>query len=138
AAVAALRLVGLLPFTVNRALATVLGSLLARWPGQSLTVTRINLKLCLPEHPQRDQLARASLLESVKNTFEVALFWRNPEEGLKRVVTVDGDAPLRQAVANNDPILILAPHLGCWEVLNFWLASEFGLHAMFAPSGLPE
>lgn len=34
--------------------------------------------------------------------------------------------------------MILAPHLGCWEVLNFWLATEFGLHAMFAPSGLPE
>ena len=45
---------------------------------------------------------------------------------------------LREAVANKEPILILAPHLGCWEVLNFWLAREFGLHAMFAPSGLPE
>lgn len=138
AAVVLLRLVGLLPFAVNRGLATLLGILLARWPGEALNITRINLKLCLPAHPQPERLARSSLVESVKNTFEIALFWRRPEEGLKRVVAVDGDGALRQAVANHEPILILAPHLGCWEVLNFWLAREFGLHAMFAPSGLPQ
>ncbi|ASK33964.1 lipid A biosynthesis acyltransferase [Alcanivorax sp. N3-2A] len=137
-AVFALRLLGLLPFGLNRALATLIGTLLARWPGEALKITRINLALCLPDHPDRERLARASLVESVKNTFEIALFWRRPEEGLERVVREDGDAELRQAVANREPVLILAPHLGCWEVLNFWLAREFGLHAMFAPSGLPE
>lgn len=138
AAVAALRLVGLLPFAVNRALASALGWVLSRLPSDALKITRINLSLCLPEYPDQQRLARASLVESVKNTFEIALFWRRPEEGLRRVVAEDGDAPLRQAVANREPVLILAPHLGCWEVLNFWLAREFGLHAMFAPSGLPE
>jgi KDO2-lipid IV(A) lauroyltransferase len=138
AAVAVLRLLGWLPFVLNRALATAVGGVLARLPSNALRITRINLALCLPEHPDRQRLARTSLLESIKNTFEIALFWRQPEEGLSRVMNVDGDAPLRQAVANREPVLILAPHLGCWEVLNFWLAREFGLHAMFAPSGLPE
>lgn len=135
---AALRLLGLLPFALNRALAAAVGEVLARLPSEALKITRINLALCLPEHPHPQRLARASLVESVKNTFEIALFWRRPEEGLRRVMSENGDAPLRQAVANREPVLILAPHLGCWEVLNFWLAREFGLHAMFAPSGLPE
>ncbi|GAA5121131.1 lysophospholipid acyltransferase family protein [Alloalcanivorax gelatiniphagus] len=138
AAAGALRLLGLLPFALNRALATGLGRLLAVLPTEARRVTRINLRLCLPEQPQREALARASLVESIKNTFEIARFWRHPGDGLARVVSEDGDGPLRQAVANREPVLILAPHLGCWEVLNFWLAREFGLHAMFAPSGLPE
>ncbi|MBL4722739.1 MAG: lysophospholipid acyltransferase family protein [Alcanivorax sp.] len=138
AAVGALRLLGLLPFRLNRALATALGGLLARLSTEAREVTRINLSLCLPDHPDREALVRESLVESVKNTFEIARFWSKPEDGLERVVSEQGDGPLREAVANKEPILILAPHLGCWEVLNFWLAREFGLHAMFAPSGLPE
>ena len=138
AAVGALRLLGLLPFRLNRALATALGGLLARLSTEAREVTRINLSLCLPDHPDREALVRESLVESVKNTFEIARFWSKPEDGLEQVVSEQGDGPLREAVANKEPILILAPHLGCWEVLNFWLAREFGLHAMFAPSGLPE
>lgn len=138
AAVGALLLLGLLPFRLNRALATALGGLLARLSTEAREVTRINLSLCLPDHPDREALVRESLVESVKNTFEIARFWSKPEDGLRRVVSEQGDGPLREAVANKEPILILAPHLGCWEVLNFWLAREFGLHAMFAPSGLPE
>ena len=134
----ALRLLGLLPFRLNRALATALGGLLARLATEARQVTRIHLSLCLPDHPDREALVRESLVESVKNTFEIARFWSKPEDGLQRVVSEQGDGPLREAVTNKEPILILAPHLGCWEVLNFWLAREFGLHAMFAPSGLPE
>jgi len=135
-----LRLLGALPFAINRALATAVGTLLAWLPTQALKVSKTNLALCYPALSAEEQtrLARKSLLESVKNTFEIALFWRQPAEGLKRVVAVDGDTPLRQTVQDGRPIMILAPHLGCWEVLNFWLATEFGLHAMFAPSGLPE
>ena len=135
-----MRLLGALPFAINRALATAVGTLLAWLPTQALKVSKTNLALCYPALSAEEQtrLARKSLLESVKNTFEIALFWRQPAEGLKRVVAVDGDTPLRQAVQDGRPIMILAPHLGCWEVLNFWLATEFGLRAMFAPSGLPE
>ncbi|EKF74880.1 lipid A biosynthesis lauroyl acyltransferase [Alcanivorax hongdengensis A-11-3] len=137
---AALRLVALLPFAVNRGIASLLGRLISRLPGEARRVTDTNLRLCYPDldENQRRQLARLSLVESSKNTFEIALFWRHPDQGLRRIVAIDGDAPLRQAVADGKPIMILAPHQGCWEVLNFWLASEFGLHAMFAPSGLPE
>ncbi|HIL22288.1 MAG TPA: lipid A biosynthesis acyltransferase, partial [Alcanivorax sp.] len=127
AAIIALRLLGALPFAINRALATAVGTLLAWLPTQALKVSKTNLALCYPALSAEEQtrLARKSLLESVKNTFEIALFWRQPAEGLKRVVAVDGDTPLRQAVQDGRPIMILAPHLGCWEVLNFWLATEF-------------
>jgi len=140
AAIIALRLLGSLPFSINRAMATAVGTLLAWLPTQAFKVSKTNLAHCYPtlSNAEHTRLARESLVESAKNTFEIALLWRHPAQGLSRVVSVQGDAPLRQAVQDGKPIMILAPHLGCWEVLNFWLATEFGLHAMFAPSGLPE
>ncbi|MEQ3637596.1 lysophospholipid acyltransferase family protein [Alcanivorax sp.] len=140
AAIIALRLLGSLPFSINRAIATAVGTLLAWLPTQAFKVSKTNLAHCYPtlSNAEHTRLARESLVESAKNTFEIALLWRHPAQGLSRVVSVQGDAPLRQAVQDGKPIMILAPHLGCWEVLNFWLATEFGLHAMFAPSGLPE
>lgn len=137
-AAAMLWLVSRLPFAVNRALATLLGHLLSRLPLEANKISRINLDLCLPDRDDREALARESLVESVKNTFEIALFWHRPEEGLKRVVSVEGIEPLRELEARKEPVLILAPHIGCWEVLNFWVAREFELHVMFAPSDMPE
>ncbi|MCG8393477.1 MAG: lysophospholipid acyltransferase family protein [Pseudomonadales bacterium] len=140
AAVFALRLVACLPFALNRLLATVLGTLLARLPTEAGRISRINLALCYPNLSRADvaRLARRSLVESIRNTFEIALFWRHPSAGLRRIVSVEGDALLTQAVNEGQPVMILAPHLGCWEVLNFWLADHYDLHVMFAPSGLPQ
>ncbi|MGB2337896.1 MAG: lipid A biosynthesis acyltransferase, partial [Alcanivorax sp.] len=105
-----MRLLGALPFAINRALATAVGTLLAWLPIQALKVSKTNLALCYPTltEKERNRLARQSLIESIKNTFEIALFWRHPDQGLKRVVAVDGDAPLRQAVVDGKPIMILA------------------------------
>ncbi|WP_369817567.1 lysophospholipid acyltransferase family protein, partial [Alcanivorax sp. HI0083] len=116
-AVTALRLIACLPFALNRWAATLLGRLIAAFPTDARRVSEVNLSLCYPDRsePERRKLARESLVESIKNTFEIALFWRHPDQGLKRVAAVDGDAPLRQAVVDGKPIMILAPHLGCWE-----------------------
>ena len=86
-AIVALRLIGALPFVINRALATIIGVIVARLPTQALKVSKTNLALCYPalSDAKRAQLARESLIESIKNTFEIALFWRRPAQGLQRV-----------------------------------------------------
>ncbi len=140
AAVFMLRLIGCLPFVLNRWLATLLGHLIALFPSEARRVSEINLALCYPNlaNDERRKLARQSLVESIKNTFEIALFWSRPASGMTRITSVDGGEALQAAVDAGHPVMILAPHLGCWEVLNFWLADRYDLHVMFAPSGLPE
>ncbi len=139
-AVCMLRLIGCLPFVANRWLATLLGHLVAAFPSQARRVSEVNLALCYPDRPEaeRRKLARISLVESIKNTFEIALFWSRPQAGMERIVSIDGGDALKATVDDGHPVMILAPHLGCWEVLNFWLADHYDLHVMFAPSGLPE
>ena len=135
-----LRLIGCLPFTLNRWLATVIGHLVALFPSEARRISTTNLSLCYPRlsASEHRRLARQSLVESIKNTFEIALFWSRPASGMKCIKGVDGGDALQAAVDAGQPVMILAPHLGCWEVLNFWLADHYNLHVMFAPSGLPQ
>jgi KDO2-lipid IV(A) lauroyltransferase len=137
-AVALLRGLGLLPWSVNRALGGLAGRILAAGPNPARRVTRVNLELCLPElsTKERRRLERRSLAETGKGILELARLWRRPEEGLARVRSVEGDETLRSALAAGEPVVVLVPHLGCWEVLNFWLSRHFDFHALFNPSGL--
>ncbi len=135
-----LRLLGRLPHALNRGLGTAAGWLLARVPNPARRVTRVNLELCLPEldADERRGLTRRSLVETGRNLAELPWLWRHPAEGLARVRAVHGDSPLRAALDLGEPVIVLVPHLGCWEVLNFWLSRHFDFHALFNPSGQPE
>lgn len=138
--VAVLKAVSLLPFSVTYRLAGILGDIVSRMPTSSRAISEINLALCYPNMAESDrqQLARQSLIESLRNSFEFALFWHRSQEALDRVVDVQGFEPVKALIDAKTPVLILAPHLGCWEVLNLWLARHCSLHVMFAPSQFPE
>ncbi len=137
-AVVLLRGLGLLPWSVNRALGGLAGRIMALLPNPARRVTRVNLELCLPElaESERRRLERRSLVETGKGMLELARLWHRPDDGLARVRSVEGDDQLRSALDAGEPVVVLAPHLGCWEVLNFWLSRHFDFHALFNPSGL--
>jgi Kdo2-lipid IVA lauroyltransferase/acyltransferase len=135
-AAAGLRLIGALPLSWNRAFGVMVGWLAWRLGGQSRRVSEINVGLCFPDHSdvERRLLVRDSMLETGKGAAETALCWLKPQQALSRVALVEGDTPLRAALDQGHPVVVLAPHLGCWEIVNFWLSSQFELHAMFKPS----
>jgi Kdo2-lipid IVA lauroyltransferase/acyltransferase len=135
-AAAGLRLIGALPLSWNRAFGVMVGWLAWRIGGKSRRITEINIDLCFPGRSERAraQLVRESMVETGKGASETALCWLKPHQALSRVVAVDGDAPLRATLDSGSPVVVLAPHLGCWEIVNFWLSSQFELHAMFKPS----
>lgn len=139
-ATAALRLVALLPWRLNRWLGGLLGHLAAALPGRHRHITRVNIRLCFPELDARAQrqLVRTSLVEDVRAAVEIGYVWHHPDATLDRVLSVEGDAPLREALASGQSVVLLVPHLGCWEVVNYWIGKHFSVHAMFAPSGLPQ
>jgi len=64
AAIIALRLLGTLPFAINRAIATAVGTLLACLPTQALKVSKTNLALCYPTltEKERNRLARQEVI----------------------------------------------------------------------------
>ena len=84
------------------------------------------MRLCFPELDAGTSQAflRETLAETGKSTFELATFWgRGPARVLSLVRRVEGLEHVRAALAQGRGLLIAAPHLGAWELLNLYLAT---------------
>src|SRR5690606_23860955 len=132
-----IRTIGALPLAWLHALGRLVGSLLYRLPNRARHITHTNLQLCLPdmESDARKQLCRQSLQQTASGMLELAWVWRHPDKTLARIRAVHNDDALRATLAHGQSGIVLAPRLGNWEALNFWLSKNFGLRAMFLPSG---
>jgi KDO2-lipid IV(A) lauroyltransferase len=138
-AVTALRLVGLLPLSTARRLGALMGALAYRLNGRGAKVTRENLALCLPQidAKERERMTRASLKETGKVATEVCVIWRNNDVPVKHYIrNIQGEELARQPLAEGKGLLILAPHLGNWEVLGLHLASLGKVTNLYQPPKL--
>ncbi|RMF20031.1 MAG: lipid A biosynthesis acyltransferase [Gammaproteobacteria bacterium] len=99
-------------------------------------VTRINIGLCFPEltDAQQRALTRASLQETAITGLEVAWAWTQPVETvLGQIREVDGDV-----TPDENGLIVLAPHLGNWEVLGLWLGqTQAQMASLYAPPNQP-
>lgn len=118
----------LLPLPLNRALGALFGRLHFRLNTQMKKVTQENLRLCLPqlEADARRELGRQSLIETGRTLTETGAVWLKPYAWLQRhIVAVNGGEAFREAVGAGRGVVLLAPHLGNWEVLGLHM-SDFG------------
>ncbi|MES2604521.1 MAG: lysophospholipid acyltransferase family protein [Pseudomonadota bacterium] len=119
-----LRLLALLPLNVARALGLMMAKL-CWWTRRRMARTTLaNISLCFP---QLDALQRAALAQqSLRHTFqtitETGAIWLWPaDETLGLVTAVEGLGLLQAAKAANKGVLVLAPHLGNWEIFGLYL-----------------
>ncbi|MBY5967065.1 lysophospholipid acyltransferase family protein [Halomonas denitrificans] len=120
-------------------LSRVLVSLAYRLLKRERAVTRLNLEVVYPDASpqQRESLARDSLTHSTATMLELGFSWQgDPQRVADSIVEVHGRALLDDARAEGKGVIILAPHFGNWEVLNFWLSSHFPFTAMYEPPKL--
>ena len=99
-------------------------------------VTRDNLARAFPmlDTEQRDRLARLSLRHSIATALELGFAWQGKAEAVHATITrIEGLCHLEDAHAQHTGVIILAPHFGNWEVLNFWLSSHMPFTAMYEP-----
>jgi KDO2-lipid IV(A) lauroyltransferase len=115
---ALLALTAALPLRLARALGCCIG-LLAWWrQGRSAQVTRCNLEHCFRgvSPRERERLARASLLQTGAAIAELGLAWHGSRAAILRAITATHGIPAVSA-AHGRGLLVLAPHIGNWEVL---------------------
>ena len=133
---AVLRLLSLLPLRVLHGLGSVAGSLMYYLPSRSRKITLKNLELCFPEmsETQRRSLALASLKETGKTACELGLIWCRPvEEVMKHVVTVHGKDLIEQHLADGKGLIIIAPHLGSWELSGLYVSTVAPITFLYRP-----
>ena len=135
------KFLGLLPLCVVRALGRGIGHCLWYSKGRSYRVTMKNVRLCFPGFSDLQQaaLVRQSLLETAMTAAEAGPIWRNSWEWLTaKIVAVEGEDILRAELAEGKGLIVLAPHLGNWEVVAPYLANIAHLTAMYKPFPIPE
>jgi KDO2-lipid IV(A) lauroyltransferase len=98
-------------------------------------VTLRNLALAYPEldAASRERLARAVALETGAGVLELAALWTEPVARTRaRVVAVEGWDAVQAARRAGRPTILVTPHLGQFELLNPFFATELpGLWVLY-------
>lgn len=131
-----LKLFGRLPLAWLHRLGVVLGWLIFSFNGRLRYVAQVNIDLVLPQHSalEKHQCVRTTLIETGKSLTEISKIWTaGPKHALNLVKEVRGEHLLNAALAANQGLIMLTPHLGCWELLSYWVAARTPLSIVYRP-----
>lgn len=131
-----LRLLAFLPLPVNHALGAMIGLCLYWFPNKVKHISHVNLSLCLPEisEQQHKTLLKQSLIEMGKSFTELGPLWSwKPEKLMRHIKGVEHESWLHEAQAKQQGLIILTPHLGCWELNGLYCASKMALTSLYRP-----
>lgn len=136
-----LRLASVLPLSWLHALGALAGRMLTLANTREAKVARRNFQLVQEPLRLSDQEAfvRGVMAETGKNLTELALIWGgSPERALARIVEVVGLEHFQTAKARGKGLIVAAPHLGCWELLNLWLCKQGPTAILYRQPQHPE
>ena len=123
-----------LPWPLLRALADGVARLWIALDAREARVARRNLELIRPD---LDTAAREAMLGEIlrtttRQTFETLRLWTRPaRRNLADIAERHGEALFDAALADNRGLIVAAPHMGNWELLNQWLASKTPLAILY-------
>jgi len=134
-------IIALLPLPVIQWLGGLLGACLWHKKSASACITKKNIELCFPQlsATEQDALAKRSVKEMMKTVLEVGKAWLAPMPvvlGYTRKVTEELDVDA--ALARGKGLVLVAPHLGNWEILGHYLADRFQFNALYQPPKMAE
>jgi len=138
--IALLQLSAALPRGARAALAKLGGWALWLDASRSRKTTETNLALCFPQMSAaaRRALARQSLIETVRLGLEMGPSWLWPVDDLLALIDhVEGRELMEAAQSAGRGIVILAPHIGNWELLGLWLGIYYQAIYLYQPPKSP-
>lgn len=121
--------------------AEFIARLVWRWSEKQRRITTTNMKLCYPklDETAQQQLAKNSLIETVKSMFELGLIWKKYSNNIDAIIgEVHGTELFESALNQDSGMLLAAPHFGNWEVLNLWLSKHPGFSFLYKPPTDPK
>jgi KDO2-lipid IV(A) lauroyltransferase len=128
-----------LPRTWLRPLAACIAFFAWRLAPGVRSIVDVNLRIAFPdlEDSERRTLGRAVLTGTALSFLELGPAWYgHPYGELARIREVRGLDHLRRGLARGRGVLVLAPHLGSWELLNHYTACHARLTALYLPPRL--
>jgi len=130
---------GLLPLRWSQAIGSRLGLLLIKYNRKRAHILRCNLKACFPEksEAEREKLLLENASETGKWFLESAYVWFGNPNYLCKRVSVRNPEILETAHQQKRGVVIVLPHLGNWELINFYVPQQYPFAAMYKPISSP-
>ena len=125
-----------LPWPLLRMMADGIARLWIALDAREARVTRRNLELIRSDLDAagREVLMAKILRTTLRQTFETLRLWTRPAaRNLGDIVEVHGEALFDAALRSGEGLIVAAPHMGNWELLNQWLASKTPLAILYRP-----
>ncbi len=137
-AILVLGVLALLPLGTAQALGRWLGRRMWRKGKKSkmARITRRNIEACFSEMPEteREILIQQSLEQTGCALCEMGMAWLwSPKRSLKKIRQVHNEEALLAAESKGKGVILIAPHLGNWEIINLYLSNRYPFTAMYKP-----
>ena len=107
---------------------------------KTVRIIRRNIELAYQDRSplEREALVKAAISEQGALISELGHVWRRSSDYVMSKVSVVGQAHFDEALADKRGVLVLAPHVGNWEVLPHHLVTQGDLLGLFEPPKLPS
>jgi|SRR6185437_5299448 len=137
---ALLRAASALPLHSWHALGAVLGRLFWIAHSRKRRIVQANLARVRSQLDEtaRKELSRECLIETGKSLLEVFGIWTRIERTLGAVREVRGEELFDAALASGKGLILCAPHLGSWEVANYWVGARTPFATFYTQPRYPQ
>lgn len=131
-----LKALGALPLPVIQTIGNITGHLLWAFNADARRVTQINIDTCFADKPKswRKELAKKSIIQTAITACEMGAVWtKDVDIPLNKVQKVEGLKLIQDALDQGKGVVILAPHLGNWEILGNFISQKYPLTNLYQP-----
>jgi len=121
------------PIRIQYQLAGIMAFIVARTHNQVAIITDKNIRLCFDRlnRSKQRKLAKTSIRHTCISLIELAAIWCWPVN--KMLAKIEQQNVCEQFSRSNKGRLVIAPHLGSWELLNIWLAENGNQFSLYKP-----
>ncbi len=135
-ALAVLGLLGRLPLRFYHALGALLGHLAYRFSERYSRRMREHLRLSgiCKDAQEYQRVLHATIEETGKQAIEsIALWFRPQAQAAALVRSATGEEEVLEAYREGRGVILLTPHLGCFEILGIYGAQRFPITVLYRP-----
>jgi len=134
----AIKLIAFLPLRLAHILGSFLGYLMLHIPNSSKHIAAKNIAMCLPELSQKQQhtLLKQTLMDTGKTGMETGALWCWNKKRLFQLIKKTSGEQRLLTTLEKKGVIILAPHLGAWELVGLYCASKGPMVSLYRPPRL--
>jgi len=131
-----IKIAAMLPFRLAQGVGRVIGWFNWKMHTKSARITLTNLRLCYPALNEIAiaLLAKNSLIETGQLLMETPSVWLgNIDRNRSRIIAVQRENLLDDAINAGRGVIIILPHLGNWEMFNLYYDRSTQMTALYNP-----